>query len=67
MDNADIADRNEIVLMAAALKQAHAQPEAEPTGKCLFCGEKVAPPNRFCDPWCRDQWQKFKDKLKKEK
>ena len=33
--------------------------EAEPTGYCLFCGEKLTEPNRrWCDAHCRDGWEK---------
>ena len=33
--------------------------EAEPTGYCLFCGEKITELNRrWCDAKCRDDWER---------
>jgi hypothetical protein len=34
--------------------------EVEATGECLFCGEPVTPPQRWCDSYCRDDWSKRK-------
>ncbi|GHT83188.1 hypothetical protein AGMMS49960_17550 [Betaproteobacteria bacterium] len=27
-----------------------------PTGACLYCGEPLDPPRRWCDAGCRDEW-----------
>ena len=34
--------------------------EAEATGFCLYCGEKIKSPKRWCDSSCRDAWEKEK-------
>lgn len=34
---------------------------APATGKCLFCGEAVGEGNRFCDSFCRDDYQRELD------
>lgn len=34
------------------------KPVAEYTGECLYCGEDVPSPRRWCDADCRDGWEK---------
>lgn len=57
---ADEVDRSQqdIEFLAQIVKP-NLQKEAEPTGYCLFCGEEITEPNRrWCDAYCRDNWQR---------
>lgn len=59
----DIIDRandlieafEELSLRAARGKAAIA--DASCTGECLYCGESVPVPARWCDGECRDAWE----------
>ena len=43
---------------ALAAQRAHAaDPGPEPTGVCLYCGERMLTPRRWCSADCRDAWQ----------
>lgn len=58
---ADIVDTaNDLVSLneELALKEIRAmKPEAVYTGECLFCGEELEPPKRWCDAEHRDRWE----------
>lgn len=58
---ADIADKaNDLVAMneELAIRSLHNQkPKALFTGFCLHCEEVVEEPKRWCDSFCRDQWE----------
>lgn len=63
MDAADVADRNEAVLMAARLSSVHhvanLYRQCRPNGYCHYCGAKLNNPEaRWCDADCRDDWEK---------
>lgn len=36
-------------------------PDVEATGECLYCGEVVMPPRRWCNAYCRDDWEREND------
>lgn len=55
MDDADLADK-EILAMTQHRKES--EPEAKPTGKCLWCGDPVDQGKRWCCVSCRDEWDK---------
>ena len=56
-DIVDIAnDLSEMVVELTILAISHAKPEAEATGKCLFCEEPLLPPRRWCDADCCAGW-----------
>lgn len=56
-DPLDIAQEVELRQLEAALTVR--KPEAPQfTGACLFCEEPVEPPKRWCNPECRDLWEK---------
>ncbi len=58
-DQFDQASEVEQLLRDAALKNAKNKPAGPvATGECLFCQEPVLSPNRWCDAYCRDDWQK---------
>jgi hypothetical protein len=58
---ADIADKaNDLVAMneELALRSLRSQKsKALFTGFCLHCEEVVEEPKRWCDSFCRDQWE----------
>lgn len=58
---ADIVDNaNDLISLneQLALKEIRAmKPEAVYTGECLFCGEELEPPKRWCDAEHRDRWE----------
>ncbi len=59
MDEADATDRSMEMINKANLSNSHRWvPEAVPTGDCLFCGDVVMPPRRWCNSQCRDDWEK---------
>jgi molybdenum cofactor biosynthesis enzyme MoaA len=65
MDAADIASANEQVLLEATVAAESAQrgPRALLTAdgkmsKCLFCSDALPLGLRWCDPGCRDSWEK---------
>lgn len=55
----DDADRSDSKIAAAIedginrIRRAVVHPY---TGECYFCGEEVNEPKRFCDTFCRDDW-----------
>jgi hypothetical protein len=58
---ADIVDTaNDLVALGEelALREIRAKkPEAVYTGECLFCGEPLESPRRWCDAEHRDRWE----------
>ena len=60
MDDADTTDRSMEMINKANLSNSHrwVPAAAVPTGECLFCGEVVMPPRRWCNSLCRDDWEK---------
>lgn len=56
----DIADRalKDIEMMDSLISKREVKPEAEATGRCLWCGRKVRKGRRWCDASCRDDWEK---------
>ena len=58
MDDADRTTEREEFTNLANLYASHRQTtSATATGYCLFCNEPVAPPRRWCNSLCRDDWQ----------
>ena len=56
-DQFDRATEREEMDREAALKLR--KPEGPtPTGECLWCGEPVESPRRWCNAECRDAWCK---------
>lgn len=59
-DMADKSDKAQKILLSAAIENARAKAakmEAEPSGVCLYCSERVEHPRRWCDADCRDGWE----------
>lgn len=52
----------EILRSAAESMAKGANKPIEPATHCLCCGEPLeqdaAVPRRWCDSWCRDEWQR---------
>lgn len=58
-DIADIADSEFTPRLERRIAEIRATPPAATeTGACLCCDEPLAPPQRWCDPDCRDLWEK---------
>lgn len=57
MDDADLAQA-EIQAMRQVDPDKANKLEAEPTGKCLWCGEPTEEGRRWCCVECRDEWQR---------
>jgi hypothetical protein len=57
MDDADrAADREEIARKSAMLTSRKPEgPKAR--GACLYCGERLPHPMRWCNADCRSEWQ----------
>ena len=57
----DIADRaqKDIETLAALAEHHKQEPTAKETGYCLFCGEPLEKGRRWCDAYCRDDWEKL--------
>lgn len=62
----DIADRalQDIEMLDSLISKREVKPEAEATGKCLWCGRKVKKGRRWCDVACRDDWEKANKRSK---
>jgi hypothetical protein len=58
--SADPIDKGcEIEEMLREVALQRRRPEApKGGGTCLFCEEKIEPHRRWCDSWCRDQWER---------
>lgn len=57
MDEADITAERMEREMDRILRLRRASGPA-PTGACLWCGEPLASPLRWCDEDCRDDWER---------
>lgn len=58
-DNLDVASEREE--LERTLAQTIRKPEGPiATGRCLFCDEIVDDGLRWCDNWCRDDWEDVK-------
>ena len=61
---ADIADEADGVIAGAieqALSDARNAPPLPATGQCHNCQVPLSAPYRFCDGFCREDWQKRED------
>lgn len=57
-DELDLASDREQMARDAAIKNASAYTSnLKPCGKCLNCGDEVASELRFCNAYCRDDFQ----------
>lgn len=63
MDEADLGNLQVELNEQRSIKYAQERAkelEVQPVGHCLYCGEKFLTDSRmrFCDSFCRDEWQK---------
>jgi hypothetical protein len=58
-DIVDMTQEREERLTDTLRRFAHAAAPQGPvaTGFCLWCGEELDPPRRWCNAECRDDWQ----------
>ena len=58
MDQFDAATELEMKDREFSIKRRRVEgPKA--TGHCLWCNETLADGVRWCDAWCRDQWDAY--------
>ncbi len=59
-DDADLSDERIALDVRMGLAAAAAALAAgpRPRGACLWCGARLALPQRWCDAECRDEWQR---------
>ena len=57
MDNADRADREDIIREQAIAAVRRRSKELAPIGFCYYCSEQVPAGSRFCDADCRDEYE----------
>lgn len=55
-DEADRSDEKIAAAIDEGIDRARRQTVLTYTGECHFCGEEVAEPLRFCDSFCRDDY-----------
>lgn len=55
-DDADRSDEKIAAAIDTALQRVRQQPTIPFTGECYFCAEELTEPKRFCDTFCRDDW-----------
>lgn len=63
MDEIDRAQSETEVLNEVTINQYRTlanQPEVEGTGFCLYCEEPLSDGKRWCDSYCRDEWENSK-------
>lgn len=55
----DVDRTQERIELEEKLRRQYAQimPEHKPTGKCLYCGEKLSEEKRWCDAYCREDFE----------
>ena len=55
-DEADRSDEKIAAAIQNGIDRARKQTAMPYTGECYFCGEDVSSPMRFCDSFCRDDY-----------
>lgn len=54
LDNASEVESNERERLIAKARRAV---KVQATGRCLNCNAELEDGKRWCDEWCRDDWQ----------
>ena len=65
MDDADRADREDIIREQAIAAVRRRSKELAPIGFCYYCSEQVPAGSRFCDASCMAGWQDEEDARKR--
>ena len=55
-DILDQAQELQAMEIENSLKNMPRYTSPEATGNCLYCGEEVEPPKKFCDSECAKKW-----------
>lgn len=55
-DPNDVASEQEDAFRRSAMVTSKKPEGPAPTGACLYCGERLPKPMRWCDADCRDNW-----------
>ncbi len=56
MDDADRSDSKIASAVEEGIGRIRRSAALLYTGECYFCEEKLSEPKRFCDAFCRDDW-----------
>lgn len=64
-DEFDRASDIEMAQREFAIKNAKNGKKIEATGHCLYCNAELPNQKRWCDEWCRDEWQMEEDAKKR--
>lgn len=56
-DELDLAAEREEIARRSALVTSKKPEGPAATGACLYCGERLPRPMRWCDADCRNEWQ----------
>lgn len=68
-NEADQASELEELFLTVSLANSRSKMVDSPVAKgvCLYCDERLAPPLRWCDKDCRDDWQRLENSSRQKK
>ena len=64
-DQLDNASDIEMAEREYMIKKASTGVKVQPTGHCLYCNAELPNDQRWCDQWCREDWQLEQDARKR--
>lgn len=64
-DEFDMASDVEMAERERAIEKARNGKKLEATGHCLYCNAELPNTHRWCDAWCREDWQLEQDARKR--
>lgn len=64
-DQLDNASDIETAEREHMIQKARSSTKVQATGHCLYCNAELPNNKRFCDEWCRDDWQLEQDARKR--
>ena len=64
-DEFDMASDVEMAERERAIEKARKSEKIESTGHCLYCNAELPNSQRWCDAWCREDWQLEQDARKR--
>lgn len=65
-DDADRSDEKIAAAIEDGLRRVRQSAVHPFTGECYFCGEYLDEPMRFCDTFCRDDWDAMQRAKKRQ-
>ena len=64
-DFLDDASENESKERERLIENARKGSKVQATGHCLYCNAELPKDQRWCDQWCREDWQLEQDARKR--